>query len=176
MDMVGCLEYDPGLNQPYPHREFLTENTKFKQVIPITYSKLKQKIHQTYTMHCICDILLPTPSKFQENCLSDLTTLIFYNKIEIVAMLQEDEMFLLTVFAQLKDNTVGDERWCKDGVNCCFSSRNSNIIHGYSGMSRSHCSSRIPLVDYSDDDDEEDNDDHHDNDEEEEDAPPRKKT
>ncbi|CAO2623809.1 Protein PPP4R3C [Lemmus lemmus] len=110
MDVVGCLEYEPGLDQPNQHRKFLAENAKFKEVMPITHSKLRQKIHQTYRMQYIRDILLPIPSKFQDNSLSGLTTSILSNKIEIVTMLQEDEMFLLEIFAQLEDNTLGDER------------------------------------------------------------------
>ncbi|XP_038171858.1 protein PPP4R3C-like [Arvicola amphibius] len=110
MDVIGCLEYDPSLDQPYQHRKFLTESAKFKEVMPITHSKLKQKIHQTYRMQYIHDILLPISSKFQEDWLSDLTTFIFSNKIEIINMLHEDEMFLHEAFSELKDNTVGDER------------------------------------------------------------------
>lgn len=43
MDVVGCLEYDPALVQPKRHREFLTKTAKFKEVIPITDSELRQK-------------------------------------------------------------------------------------------------------------------------------------
>ncbi|EDL96038.1 rCG36310 [Rattus norvegicus] len=110
MDVVGCLEYGPDLNQPKRHREFLTQNVKFKEVIPITQTQLRQKIQQTYRLQYVHDIMLPTPSMFQANLLSDLTTMIFFNKIEIITMLQEDEKFLLEVFTQLKDNTVGDDR------------------------------------------------------------------
>ncbi|XP_005080124.1 protein PPP4R3C-like [Mesocricetus auratus] len=110
MDVLGCLEYDPDLDQPYRHREFLTVNAKFKEVMPITCSNLRQKIHQTYKMQYIHDILFPTPSKSQENRLSKFTTCISYNKIEIVTLLQEDEMFMLEIFDQLKDNTLGHER------------------------------------------------------------------
>ncbi|XP_005369914.1 protein PPP4R3C-like [Microtus ochrogaster] len=110
MDVIGCLEYDPSLEQPYQHRKFLTESAKFKEVMPITHSKLKQKIHQTYRMQYIHDILLPISTKFQENWLSELRTFIFSNKIEIISMLHEDEMFLREAFSELKDNTVSDER------------------------------------------------------------------
>ncbi|XP_052027752.1 protein PPP4R3C-like [Apodemus sylvaticus] len=110
MDVVGCLEYGPGLDQPKRHREFLTQNVTFKEVIPITQPQLRKKIQQTYRLQYVHDIMLPTPSIFEENLLSDLTTMIFFNKIEIITMLQEDENFLLEVFAQLKDNTVSDER------------------------------------------------------------------
>ncbi|XP_075812894.1 protein PPP4R3C1-like [Microtus pennsylvanicus] len=110
MDVIGCLEYDPSLDQPYQHRKFLTESAKFKEVMPITHSKLKQKIHQTYRMQYIHDILLPVSTKFQEDWLSDLTSFIFSNKIEIISMLHEDEMFLYEAFRELKDTTVSDER------------------------------------------------------------------
>ncbi|NXD42292.1 P4R3B phosphatase, partial [Copsychus sechellarum] len=90
MDVVGCLEYDPSLAQPKRHREFLTKTAKFKEVIPITDSELRQKIHQTYRVQYIQDIILPTPSVFEENFLSTLTSFIFFNKVEIVSMLQMD--------------------------------------------------------------------------------------
>ncbi|XP_033874203.3 serine/threonine-protein phosphatase 4 regulatory subunit 3 isoform X4 [Acipenser ruthenus] len=110
MDVVGCLEYDPSLVQPKKHREFLTKTAKFKEVIPITDSELRQKIHQTYRVQYIQDIILPTPSVFEENFLSTLTSFIFFNKVEIVSMLQEDEKFLSEVFAQLTDEATDDDK------------------------------------------------------------------
>ncbi|XP_058134578.1 serine/threonine-protein phosphatase 4 regulatory subunit 3B isoform X1 [Dasypus novemcinctus] len=110
MDVVGCLEYDPALTQPKRHREFLTKTAKFKEVIPITDSELRQKIHQTYRVQYIQDIILPTPSVFEENFLSTLTSFIFFNKVEIVSMLQEDEKFLSEVFAQLTDEATDDDK------------------------------------------------------------------
>uniref|UniRef100_A0A1A8D5Q5 Serine/threonine-protein phosphatase 4 regulatory subunit 3 n=1 Tax=Nothobranchius kadleci TaxID=1051664 RepID=A0A1A8D5Q5_NOTKA len=110
MDVVGCLEYDPALVQPKRHREFLTKTAKFKEVIPITDSELRQKIHQTYRVQYIQDIILPTPSVFEENFLSTLTSFIYFNKVEIVSMLQEDEKFLTEVFAQLTDEATDSKR------------------------------------------------------------------
>uniref|UniRef100_A0A4W3GQJ7 Protein phosphatase 4 regulatory subunit 3C n=1 Tax=Callorhinchus milii TaxID=7868 RepID=A0A4W3GQJ7_CALMI len=110
MDVVGCLEYDPSLPQTRKHREFLTKTAKFKEVIPITDTELKQKIHQTYRVQYIQDIILPTPSVFEENFLSTLTSFIFFNKVEIVSMLQEDEKFLTELFAQLTDEATDDDK------------------------------------------------------------------
>ncbi|XP_028278788.1 serine/threonine-protein phosphatase 4 regulatory subunit 3B isoform X1 [Parambassis ranga] len=110
MDVVGCLEYDPALVQPKRHREFLTKTAKFKEVIPITDSELRQKIHQTYRVQYIQDIILPTPSLFEDNFLSTLNSFIFFNKVEIVSMLQEDEKFLTEVFAQLTDEATEDSK------------------------------------------------------------------
>ncbi|KFR06140.1 Serine/threonine-protein phosphatase 4 regulatory subunit 3B, partial [Opisthocomus hoazin] len=116
MDVVGCLEYDPSVAQPKRHREFLTKTAKFKEVIPITDSELRQKIHQTYRVQYIQDIILPTPSVFEENFLSTLTSFIFFNKVEIVSMLQEDEKFLSEVFAQLTDEATDDDKRCELGM------------------------------------------------------------
>ncbi|XP_048125721.1 serine/threonine-protein phosphatase 4 regulatory subunit 3-like isoform X2 [Alosa alosa] len=110
MDVVGCLEYDPALVQPKRHREFLTKTAKFKEVVPITDSELRQKIHQTYRVQYIQDIILPTPSVFEENFLSTLTSFIFFNKVEIVSMLQENEKLLTEVFAQLTDEATEDSK------------------------------------------------------------------
>ncbi|KAB0336397.1 hypothetical protein E2I00_012146 [Balaenoptera physalus] len=110
MDVVGCLEYDPALAQPKRHREFLTQNAKFREVIPITDCELRQKIHQTYRIQYIHDIFLPTPSKFQEDVLSSLTHFIFFNKVKIVNIVQEDNEYLAEVFAQIRDKATDDDK------------------------------------------------------------------
>uniref|UniRef100_H0WBK8 Protein phosphatase 4 regulatory subunit 3C n=1 Tax=Cavia porcellus TaxID=10141 RepID=H0WBK8_CAVPO len=113
MDVVGCLENDPALPQPKKHREFMAQSVKFKEIIPIANSELRQKIHQTYRIQYIHDILLPTPSIFEDNLLPSLTNFILFNKIEIVNMLQEDDVYLSEVFARLKDNNTDDEKKCE---------------------------------------------------------------
>ncbi|NXG86821.1 P4R3B phosphatase, partial [Stercorarius parasiticus] len=109
MDVVGCLEYDPSLAQPKRHREFLTKTAKFKEVIPITDSELRQKIHQTYRVQYIQDIILPTPSVFEENFLSTLTSFIFFNKVEIVSMLQVSVICIIGPF--VKNQYTVDNRY-----------------------------------------------------------------
>ncbi|ELK36592.1 Serine/threonine-protein phosphatase 4 regulatory subunit 3B [Myotis davidii] len=110
MDVIGCLEYDPSLDQPKKHREFLTQNANFKEVIPITTCKLRQRIHQTYRIQYIQDILFPTQSVLEENYLSSLKTFIFLNKMEIIHMLQGDDKFLPQIFEQLKDKTIDNDK------------------------------------------------------------------
>ncbi|KAL4630409.1 serine/threonine-protein phosphatase 4 regulatory subunit 3A-like isoform X1 [Arapaima gigas] len=110
MDVIGCLEFDPASPQPRRHREFLTKTAKFKEVIPISDPELKQKIHQTYRVQYIQDMVLPTPSVFEENMLSTLHSFIFFNKVEIVGMLQDDERFLTDLFAQLTDEATEDDK------------------------------------------------------------------
>nr|XP_053652777.1 serine/threonine-protein phosphatase 4 regulatory subunit 3-like [Cherax quadricarinatus] len=100
-DIVGCLEYDPSSPYPKRHRQYLKSIAKFKEVIPIENSELLSKIHQTYRVQYIQDVVLPTPAVFEENMLSTLSSFIFFNKVEIVSLIQEDERFLSELFHQL---------------------------------------------------------------------------
>lgn len=36
MGVIGCLEYDPDLQAPQQHRNFLSTAVVFKEVVPIT--------------------------------------------------------------------------------------------------------------------------------------------
>ncbi|CAL1546883.1 unnamed protein product [Lymnaea stagnalis] len=107
-DIIGILEYDPTLSTPTKHREYLRNTAKFKEVVPMTNSELETKIHQTYRVQYIQDVILPTPSVFEENMLSSLSSFIFFNKVEIVSMIQDDVKFLTTLFAQLTGEETDD--------------------------------------------------------------------
>lgn len=82
-DVIGVFEYDPSLpqGQHKKHREYLKSVSKFKEVIPLGNSELVAKIHQTYRVQYIQDVVLPTPSVFEENMLSTLSSFIFFNKV-----------------------------------------------------------------------------------------------
>ena len=74
---------------------------EFHQVLPIGNLELMSKIHQTYRVQYIQDVVLPTPSVFEENMLSTLSSFIFFNKVDIVSQIQEDEKFLDELFTQV---------------------------------------------------------------------------
>lgn len=109
-DVVGCLEYEPTLPQRKRHREYLQQLARFKQAIPITNAELLAKIHQTYRVQYIQDVVLPTPSVFEDNMLSTLSSFIFFNKVEIVTLIQDDEKFLTELFRQLTDEATSDSK------------------------------------------------------------------
>ena len=88
LDVLGCLEYDPTKKEPQRYRKFLKENVKFKEVIPINNPELLAKIHQTYQVQYIMDIVLPTPTVFEENMLPSLNSFLIFSKFEIVSMVQ----------------------------------------------------------------------------------------
>ena len=67
---------------------FSVLQAKFHSVLPLSNEALLDKIHQTYRVQYIQDVILPTPSVFDDNLLSALNSFIFFNKCEIVKMIQ----------------------------------------------------------------------------------------
>jgi protein phosphatase-4 regulatory subunit 3 len=88
MDVIGCLEYDPSKAEQIRHREFINTKSHFKEIIPFNNVELVSKIHQTYRIQYIQDVILPAPSVFEENSLACLSSFVFLNKVEISNMIQ----------------------------------------------------------------------------------------
>jgi protein phosphatase-4 regulatory subunit 3 len=109
-DVIGVFEYDPSQPQPRKHRDFLRSESRFKQVIPFGNSELVHKIHQTYRVQYIQDVVLPTPSVLEDNMISNLNSFIFFNKVEIVSIIQEDDKFLRELFSMITDESTDDEK------------------------------------------------------------------
>ncbi|XP_073997142.1 serine/threonine-protein phosphatase 4 regulatory subunit 3-like isoform X3 [Rhodnius prolixus] len=105
-DVVGCLEYDPSSPTPKRHRHYLRTMSRFKEVIPISNPELLSKIHQTYRVQYIQDVVLPTPSVFEDNMLSTLSSFIFFNKVEIVTLIQEDDKLLSDILSLITDEST----------------------------------------------------------------------
>ncbi|XP_077538226.1 serine/threonine-protein phosphatase 4 regulatory subunit 3 flfl isoform X1 [Haemaphysalis longicornis] len=106
----GQQQQPPQQQQRRRHRDYLRQVARFREVIPLGNPELLAKIHQTYRVQYIQDVVLPTPSVFEENMLSTLSSFIFFNKADIVSMLQEDEKFLSELFAQLTDDATDDDK------------------------------------------------------------------
>ena len=97
LDIVGVLEYDPSKTARTPHREYINECVQFKEVIPIANKELLSKIHQTYRVQYIKDILVPVPLIFDDTG-STLHSYIIFNKIQILELIQVICSFLLSNF------------------------------------------------------------------------------
>lgn len=111
-DVVGCLEYETVDGPPRQHRKYLKHLARFREAIPIKNPDLLAKIHQTYRVQYIQDIILPAPSVFVEDAMiNSLQSFIFFNKVEIVTLIQDDEQFLAELFTLLTDpKTEADKR------------------------------------------------------------------
>ena len=81
MSVIGCLEYNPNLQETTKHRDYLTNEVKFNEVLPINNVQLRKKIHQTFRLQYIQDVILPTLSVPDEDMLPTLASLIFFNKV-----------------------------------------------------------------------------------------------
>lgn len=95
MDVIGILEYDPGKPQPVRHRQYLQQTSRHTEVIPFHNTELKNKIHHTYKIQYIQEVILPMPSLFEENMMSALNSLVLFNKTEIVNSLQVNFVHLV---------------------------------------------------------------------------------
>jgi protein phosphatase-4 regulatory subunit 3 len=54
--------------------------------------------------------VLPSPSILEDNAYASLTNILFFNKVEIVSMIQEDGEFLQDLFNQIISKDTGTER------------------------------------------------------------------
>ncbi|KAE8685769.1 putative protein translocase [Hibiscus syriacus] len=57
MDIIGSLEYDPDVPRVH-HRNFLTDHVIFKEAVSIKNSMVRSKIHQTYRVGYLKDVVL----------------------------------------------------------------------------------------------------------------------
>uniref|UniRef100_A0A0X3NQB8 Serine/threonine-protein phosphatase 4 regulatory subunit 3 n=3 Tax=Schistocephalus solidus TaxID=70667 RepID=A0A0X3NQB8_SCHSO len=106
MEVIGILEYSPSGRTR--HREFLKNQAKFKEVLPLHNPELVNKIHQTYRVQYIQDCCLPPPCLFDDQTMHVLKSFITLNKIEIISALQDDEEFMLQLFNRLKSPSTSE--------------------------------------------------------------------
>lgn len=104
MSVVGILEYSP----KYPthkasYREFLRDETRFHQVVDIQSEAIIHKIHDTYRLLYLKDVVLA--NILDDAALSMLNSLAFFYKSDIVSYFASDEHAL----AQVADIFASDD-------------------------------------------------------------------
>ncbi|KAL9240254.1 hypothetical protein vseg_014496 [Gypsophila vaccaria] len=99
MDIIGCLEYDPDVPH-IRHRDFLTEHVVFKEAIPIKDPMVLSKIHQTYRIGYLKDVVLP--KVLDDATVASLNSIVHANNGVVVSLLKEDSMFIQELFSKLK--------------------------------------------------------------------------
>lgn len=100
MDIIGILEYDPEAASRQNHRSFLKQHVIFKEAIPIEDSAILAKIHQTYRIEYIKDVILP--NVLDNPTFASINSMILANNVAVVSALQEDTSFLKKLFAELR--------------------------------------------------------------------------
>uniref|UniRef100_A0A7N0T7L8 Serine/threonine-protein phosphatase 4 regulatory subunit 3-like central domain-containing protein n=2 Tax=Kalanchoe fedtschenkoi TaxID=63787 RepID=A0A7N0T7L8_KALFE len=107
MDIIGSLEYDPTNPKIHSHRTFLKDHVVFKEAIPIKDPTVLSKIHQTYRVGYLKDVILPRA--LDDATISTLNSIIHSNNSLVVSLLKDDNAFIQELFAKLKSSSVSME-------------------------------------------------------------------
>jgi Component of IIS longevity pathway SMK-1 len=79
-----------------------------RQVVPITDEAVRAKIHQTYRIGYLKDVILPRV--LDDGAFATLSSLMHFNIVEVLTSLQADPRFLPELFARLRsDKSSTDE-------------------------------------------------------------------
>ncbi|KAL6532538.1 hypothetical protein OROGR_014508 [Orobanche gracilis] len=106
MDIMGCLEHDPEVPQAN-HRNYLKEHVVFKEAIPIKDPVVLSKIHQTYRIGYLKDVILPRA--LDEGIIANLNSIIHSNNAVVVSLLKDDSTFIKELFSRMKSPTTSVE-------------------------------------------------------------------
>ncbi|OAK97227.1 DUF625-domain-containing protein [Phaeosphaeriaceae sp. SRC1lsM3a] len=97
LGVVGALEYDPDFPlHKANHRQYLGDKTKFKEVVRIEDDNIRRKIHYTFRLQYLKDVVLARI--LDDPTFSVLNSLIFFHQVEIVQHLQANGPFLKELF------------------------------------------------------------------------------
>ncbi|KAI0852694.1 DUF625-domain-containing protein [Daldinia vernicosa] len=124
--VVGALEYDPDFpSHKANHRQWLEGEGRFKEVVQIEDIQILKKIHQTYRLQYLKDVVLARI--LDDNTFSVLNSLIFFNQVDIVQHLQSNAAFVAELFNIFKSPQI-DPRRKKEAVlfiqQCCAIAKN----------------------------------------------------
>ncbi|KAJ7098713.1 component of IIS longevity pathway SMK-1-domain-containing protein [Mycena belliarum] len=91
--VVGMLEYDPEFPaHKANYRDFLSQTTHFHQPIPIHDVAMQRKIHHTYRLQFLKDVVLARA--LDDSTFNVLNSCIIFNQIDIITHVQQDYSFL----------------------------------------------------------------------------------
>jgi protein phosphatase-4 regulatory subunit 3 len=103
MTTVGALEYDPEVSPKLEHRKYLQNSVVFKEVVPIRNADILKKIHQTFRIQYLKDVILPR--LLDDMTFATINSIIYFNNVEIVDHLYKDTTFLTELFSKFKTAT-----------------------------------------------------------------------
>lgn len=137
MGVVGALEYDPDFpSHRANHRQWLSDTSRFKEVVPIDDPAVKKKIHWTYRLLYLKDVVLARI--LDDPTFSVLNSLIFFHQVDIVNHLQQSGEWLKLLFDIFSAPDFEMVEKKKEAVlfiqNCCAVSKNiqaANRAHLY---------------------------------------------
>ncbi|KAH6914786.1 nuclear protein [Coprinopsis sp. MPI-PUGE-AT-0042] len=100
--VVGMLEYDPDFpDHKANYREFLQQQSRFHQPIPIRDITIQRKIHHTYRLQFLKDVVLARA--LDDTTFNVLNSCIIFNQIDIIQHVQQDAEFLRDIVSLYVD-------------------------------------------------------------------------
>ena len=121
-----CYLDDPDFpNYKANHRQYLSDKSRYKEVVPIEDPIIRKKIHSTWRLQYLKDVVLARI--LDDPTFSVLNSLIFFNQVDIVSHLQANTVFLKELFGII-DSPEVDLKRKKDAVcfiqQCCAIAKN----------------------------------------------------
>ncbi|KAJ2077458.1 Platinum sensitivity protein [Coemansia sp. RSA 988] len=111
--IAGMLEYDPqNPVEPGTYRSFLSDSSRFKEIVPIPDAEIRTKIHQTFRIQYLKDVVLP--QIVDEGTLPVINALLFFNQAQIANYIHHNDEFLDELFAIVRNE--GDSEKKRDVV------------------------------------------------------------
>ncbi|KAK8661817.1 hypothetical protein V6N13_091409 [Hibiscus sabdariffa] len=104
MDIIGSLEYDPAVPEVQQYRKFLKEHVVFKEAIPVKNPVVLSKIHQTYRVGYLKDVVLARV--LDAATAASLNSIIHSNNAIVISLLKDDSAFIQELFARLRSPTT----------------------------------------------------------------------
>lgn len=119
------------------HRNYLADESRFNEVIPIPNIKIRQRIKQTFKLQFLKDVVLAR--LLDDPTFSLLTSMIYFNQIEIIGYLQEANDFsksLFKLYTEQQDDGDSALKKKRDGVR--FIHQLSLVAKGLGAQQRSN--------------------------------------
>ncbi|CEL59479.1 putative protein C216,01c OS=Schizosaccharomyces pombe (strain 972 / ATCC 24843) GN=SPBC216.01c PE=2 SV=3 [Rhizoctonia solani AG-1 IB] len=107
--VLGMLEYDP----EFPHhkasyRHFLSYVAHYREAVPIRDSAVRKKIHQTYRLLFLKDVVLAR--MLDDPTFNILNSFIIFNQMDIVTHFQHEETILHRMFSAFPQLVTKDAK------------------------------------------------------------------
>ncbi|KAF8969370.1 component of IIS longevity pathway SMK-1-domain-containing protein [Flammula alnicola] len=103
--VVGMLEYDPDFpGHKANYRDFLHNTAQFHQPIPMRDIAIQRKIHHTYRLQFLKDVVLARA--LDDSTFNVLNSCIIFNQIDIITHIQQDPSFLRDVVRLFVDEDM----------------------------------------------------------------------
>ncbi|KIR57878.1 nuclear protein [Cryptococcus bacillisporus CA1873] len=102
LGVIGMLEYDPEFPElKATYRQYFQGNARFREVVPIPDPIIRNKIHQTYRLLFLKDVVLARV--LDDSAFNILNGFIFFNQVDIINYIQQSDGFLTQLFEAFRD-------------------------------------------------------------------------